>query len=111
MAKFIPIPEMKSVDPPTWNRFIDGSSGEIGSAARIALVSIEGHRLIYTVRFRFNVTNNVIEYEALLVGLWLVRKMEVKRLHTSCDSQLVASQVNDSFVAKDKSMATYLKIS
>ncbi|XP_022856324.1 uncharacterized protein LOC111377456 [Olea europaea var. sylvestris] len=35
--------------------------------------------------------------------------MQVKRLHTSCDSQLVASQVNVNFAAKDKSMIAYLK--
>lgn len=36
--------------------------------------------------------------------------MEVKRLVINSDSQLVVSQVNDSFSAKDKSIATYLKL-
>lgn len=35
--------------------------------------------------------------------------MQVKRLRTSCDSQLMVNQVNGSFAANDKSMATYLK--
>lgn len=49
------------------------------------------------------------KYKALLAGLRLARKMQVKRLHTNCDSQLVVSQVNGSFAAKDTSMAAYLK--
>lgn len=45
---------------------------------------------------------SLAEYEAHLAGLRLAKEIQVKRLHTSCDSQLVVSQVNGSFAAKDK---------
>lgn len=54
-------------------------------------------------------TNNVIEYKALLAGLRLSRDIQVKRLYDNCDFQLVVSQVNGNFTAKDKSIAAYLK--
>lgn len=84
---------MESVDPPTWNIFVDGSSGEARSRTGIVLISPEGHKLNCIVRFGFKATNNVVEYEVLLVGLRLAREMQVKRLHTNCDSQLVSAKL------------------
>lgn len=62
-----------------------------------------------TVMFGFKATNNAAEYEALLVGLRLAREMQVKRLIINFDFQLVVSQVNGNFLAKDKSKSAYLK--
>lgn len=44
----------------------------------------------YCVKFGFPVTNNVAEYEALTIGLDLVRRVGVKNLKAFVDSQLVA---------------------
>lgn len=95
--------ENRACRPPTWDFFVDGSLGEIGSGADIVVNSPDGHKLNCAVRFRFKVTNNMVKYETLLAGLQLAREMQVKRLHTSCDFQLVVSQVKSSFSAKDKS--------
>ncbi|XP_022847591.1 uncharacterized protein LOC111370119 [Olea europaea var. sylvestris] len=101
---------MEPVEPPTWKLFIDGSSGEAGSGARIVLESPEGHSLNCAVRFGFEASNNTAEYEALLVGLRLAKEMQVRRLLASSDSQLVVSQVNGNFAAKDSSTVAYLKL-
>lgn len=61
-------------------------------------------------RFGFKATNNATKYEALLAGLRLAKEMQVRRLRINSDSQLVVSQVNGSFSAKDKTMASYLKM-
>lgn len=50
-----------------------------------------------------------MEYEALLAGLKLAREMWVKRLLIISDFQLLVSQINGNFIAKDKNMAPYLK--
>ncbi|XP_022877052.1 uncharacterized protein LOC111395302 [Olea europaea var. sylvestris] len=114
VAEFANLPEvdeiMEPIEPPTWNLFVDRSAGEVGSEARVVLISPEGHKLTSTVRFGFKATNNVAEYEALLTGLRLATEMQVKRLLISSDSQLVVSQVNGNFSAKDKMMASYLKM-
>lgn len=36
--------------------------------------------------------------------------MQVKKLLISCDSQLVVSQVNRSFIARNNNMTAYLKL-
>ena len=51
--------------------YIDGSSNKQGSRAGIILTTPEGIQLEYTLRFRFQVSNNEAEYKALLVGLQL----------------------------------------
>lgn len=76
----------------------------------MVLVSLEGHKLNYAMRFNFKATNNVAEYEALFVDFRLAKEMQVKRLVINSDSQLVVSQVYGSFSIKDKSMAVYLKL-
>lgn len=62
------------------------------------------------MRFEFKVTNNVVEYEALFVGLRLAKKMQVRKLIINSDSQMVVSQVNGTFIAKKMSMSSYLKL-
>ncbi|XP_022854960.1 uncharacterized protein LOC111376241 [Olea europaea var. sylvestris] len=114
VAEFTITPEMDTAmeptKPPTWHLFVDESSGETGSGAGIVLESPKGHKLNCAVRFDFKVSNNAVEYEALIAGLRLAKEMQVKRLLANRDSQLVVSQVNRNFAAKDSSMAVYLKL-
>lgn len=46
VAEFTLVPEMEeemeSVEPPTWNLFVDGSSRDIGSRAKVILVCPKG---------------------------------------------------------------------
>lgn len=102
--------EMEPAEPPTWNFFVDDSSGKNGTGARVVLVSPEKHKLNCAMRFDFKATNNAIEYEALLIRLRLAREMQVKRLLINNDSHLVVSQVNVNFSVKDKDMSAYLKL-
>ncbi|XP_022848768.1 uncharacterized protein LOC111371087 [Olea europaea var. sylvestris] len=101
---------MEPIEPPTWSLFVDGSAENTGSRAGVVLVSLEGHKLNSGVKFRFKATNNAAEYHALFAGLRLAKKMQIKRLRINSDSQLVVSQVNGSFLARDKTMASYLKM-
>ncbi|XP_022856949.1 uncharacterized protein LOC111378016 [Olea europaea var. sylvestris] len=113
VAEFANLPEvdeiMENAERPTWNLFVDGSAGDTGSGAEVVLISPEGHKLNSAMRFGFKVTNNVGEYEAILASLRLAREMQVKRLLIRSESQLVVSQVNGNFSARDKTMASYLK--
>ncbi|XP_022865955.1 uncharacterized protein LOC111385772 [Olea europaea var. sylvestris] len=96
---------MEPTEPPTWNLFVDGSSGETSSGVGIILESPEGHKLNCAVRFGFKASKSTTEYEALLVGLRLEKKMQVRRLLASIDSQLVVSQVNGNIAAKDNALS------
>lgn len=83
---------------------------ETGLDVRVVLVSLERHKLSYAVRFGFKATNNAEEYEALLFDLRLTKGLQVKRLPNSGDAQLLISQVNGNFNAREKGMAAYLRL-
>ncbi|XP_071740637.1 uncharacterized protein [Rutidosis leptorrhynchoides] len=58
----------------------------------------------------FAASNNEAEYEALIAGLRLAKSIDVRQLTAYVDSQLVASQFNGSFEARDTSMQKYLEL-
>ncbi|GJS30846.1 reverse transcriptase domain-containing protein [Tanacetum coccineum] len=47
----------------------DGSSCIDGSGAGLILTNLEGVEFTYSIRFRFEATNNEAEYEALIAGV------------------------------------------
>ncbi|KAM2704457.1 hypothetical protein EV1_033783 [Malus domestica] len=89
-----------------WSLYVDGSSNQQGCGAGLVLttkVVIE-----YALRFKFKVSTNEAEYEALIAGLRLANHIGVKRIDIFSDSQLVVNQVTNNFDAKDSFMAAYL---
>ena len=84
---------------PKWGLYVDGSSNDGGSEACLILVSPEGHRIHYALKFRFKASNNEAEYEALIAGLELAKEMKVESLDILSDSQLVVCQINDEYQA------------
>ena len=93
----------------TWNLYSDGASSKEGSGAGILLISPEGEEITYALKFKFTVSNNEAEYEALLAGLRIAKEMEVTNLHAFSDSLLVTNQVNGTYEAKDKRMNKYVE--
>ncbi|XP_071707177.1 uncharacterized protein [Rutidosis leptorrhynchoides] len=86
-------------------------TGELeGAGAGVVLESPGGEEHTYALRFNFDVTNNEAEYEALLAGLNIARKMNITKLRAFTDSQLVANQFNGSFETHDSSMQKYLQL-
>ena len=69
--------------------FVDGASNAKGSGAGVVLISPEKEVLEYSLRFTFRSSNNAAEYEALLAGMRLAERLEVKSLIAHSDSQLV----------------------
>ena len=61
------------------------------------LIRLKGHKIHYALRFRFQASNNVAEYEALIAGLRLAKELRVRNLKVYSDSQLVVNQVNDAY--------------
>nr|GEX60838.1 reverse transcriptase domain-containing protein [Tanacetum cinerariifolium] len=82
--------EKALLDP--WILFTDGSSCIDGSGAGLIITNPEGIEYAYSIRFRFDATNNEAEYEALIAGLWIAEQMSGKNLQANVDSKLVANQ-------------------
>ncbi|WP_271039623.1 reverse transcriptase domain-containing protein [Agrobacterium sp. ST15.13.040] len=107
----IPTTEENHSDPkegePEWTLHVDGASGSEHQGAGIVIRGPEGLEVMKAIKFSFNVTNNVAEYEALIAGLRLARKIGVRNLRAHSDSQLVVRQTAGDYGAKDPILAKY----
>ncbi|GJZ77724.1 reverse transcriptase domain-containing protein [Tanacetum coccineum] len=67
--------------------FTDGSSCLEWSGAGLILTNPKGTEFTYPLRFKFDVSNNEAEYEALVAGLRIAEQMGVKNLEAKVDSR------------------------
>lgn len=101
--------EGKPQESPAWMLFTDGASSAGGSGGGLILIDPNDKEYTYTLCFNFSASNNEAEYEALLAGLRIARKMGVEKIHAMVDSQLVANQIKGTFDASQKTMQLYLE--
>ncbi|XP_072087354.1 uncharacterized protein [Arachis hypogaea] len=92
-----------------WKLHVDRASNQTSRGAGIILESLAGVIYEQSVKFEFPVSNNQAEYEALLGGLVLAQEVGAKRLEVCSDSQVVTSQVNGSYQARDSLLQKYLE--
>lgn len=76
--------------------------------AGLILTSPDGFEICQAIRFTFPLTNNEAEYEALLAGLDLAEKLEVKHLRAFSDSMLVVKQFSGEYGQKDPRTKAYV---
>ncbi|GJS83780.1 reverse transcriptase domain-containing protein [Tanacetum coccineum] len=95
-------------DTEAWTLYTDGAASSKGSGAGLVLIGPSGVEYAYALRLTFASTNNEAEYEALLAGLRIARRMNVLWIEVKVDSKLVASQVNGAYEASKGSMIKYL---
>ncbi|GJT09140.1 reverse transcriptase domain-containing protein [Tanacetum coccineum] len=95
-------------NPEEWTLYRDRASSLKGVKAWLVLIDPSSKEHAYAIRLTFPSTNNETEYEALLAGLRIARKMKVKALKVKVDLKLVACQMNGEFVASSEGMAKYL---
>ncbi|GKB70016.1 rve domain-containing protein [Tanacetum coccineum] len=91
---------------PLWTLFIDRASSSEGSGAGLILTNSDREEITYALRFEFPASNNEAEYEALIAGLELAIKMEVRHLQVFSDSLLVTKHVKGSYKAREESTPT-----
>ena len=85
-----------------WAMFFDFSCCKDGADAGILLISPTRVTYKFSFTLSFPCTNNIVEYEALLLGLRLAHKHGIKCLHIIGDFELVVSQVRNAYVSKNK---------
>lgn len=83
--------------------FTDGGArGNPGPAACAAvLMNPEGEIIEKVGKFLGNTTNNMAEYEGLLLGLELADKHGVQNLKLHMDSELIVMQMNGAYRVKE----------
>jgi ribonuclease HI len=88
--------------------FCDGSWGTFGAGVATVLVAPSKVRTCYAARLDFSCTNNIDEYEALLLGLRKLKAMGIRRVVLKIDSQVISGHVDKSCKARDSMLEKYL---
>ncbi|HWY17952.1 MAG TPA: ribonuclease HI family protein [Solirubrobacteraceae bacterium] len=82
-----------------------GARGNPGPAAAACVISTpDGEILGEHAELLGEVTNNVAEYRALLLGLRQARELGVSEVEVVNDSELIAKQINGQYKVKHASM-------
>jgi ribonuclease HI len=100
------------VDMP-WQVHCDGAWGVSGAGAAAILISPSGVKLRYAAWLQFTAEtdkcrNNIVEYEAVLLGLCKLWAMGVHHCILKIDSKVIASQIEKECMARDKTLEKYL---
>ena len=74
-----------------WDIYTDRSSNRRAGGAGVVIQTLEGDKIQCMIRLEFPITNNEVEYEALVARLDLAKAAGVEDIVIHCDSQVVMS--------------------
>ena len=91
-----------------WHLDFDGSVNKFGVGAGARIKNIEtDHSEGHAFRLNFKCTNNMAEYEVLILGLQIIRNKGGKRIMVMGDSELVIKQINAEYSVHNPRLARY----
>ena len=80
---------------------------KVGAGAGVYIISPIKDFKGLSYKLTFECTNNVAEYEALLLGLHALKDMGAKRIQVIGGSEIVINQVNHSYQTRHPRMRDY----
>jgi hypothetical protein len=92
-----------------WLVYCDGAWGNSGADATAILISPFGIKLRYATRMQFineadKCTNNIAEYEVILLGLRKLRAVGIQTCTLRIDSKVVAGQIEKECIAREPTL-------
>jgi hypothetical protein len=78
-----------------WKMLFDGACSKEGSGAGIVFISPSKEVIPLSYKLEFDTTNNISEYEALLVGLKAAKNMGIGKISVFGDSELIIHQIKN----------------
>jgi ribonuclease HI len=100
--------EEATKDAEAWTVFCDGSWGTFGAGAAAVLVAPSKVRTCYVAKLDFSCSNNIAEYEALLLGFRKLKAMGIRRAILKTDSQVISGHVDKTSKARYPKLEKYL---
>ena len=80
-----------------WCFYFDGATNQLGYGIGVLLVSPQGDHIPRSVRLAFHdrhpITNNIVEYEACILGLKTALELGIRQMKVFGDSNLVLRQI------------------
>ena len=89
---------------------IDGASSCEGEGVGVLFVETGDEYVIlfsYRLQWEIDYTNNVCEYEALVLGLEATRKLKIEHLLVYGDAELIVKQIKKQYQSKNPRLRSY----
>ncbi|XP_024190490.1 uncharacterized protein LOC112194490 [Rosa chinensis] len=102
-----PDEEVFSTEASTWQLYFDRAARKRGVGAGIVLITPYGGLIPYSFSLMAICSNNVVEYEALIISLEIALEMKIGSVQVYGDSQLLVKQVNDQYTVKNENLIPY----
>ena len=90
-----------------WNMYFDGASSQNSAGVGVVLISPSKENIHLSYKLDFKTTNNIAEYEALLLGVTASKEMGIMCMKIFGDADLIIPQVNNTFQAKNVRLKAY----
>ncbi|XP_062103524.1 uncharacterized protein LOC133814600 [Humulus lupulus] len=100
----LPDEEVFTIETPSWQLYFDGAAKKCGAGPGIVFVTPSGGLIPYSFHILAICTNNVAEYEALIIGLEIALEMQIQSLEVYGDSLLIIKQINGEFAVKHETL-------
>jgi ribonuclease HI len=100
-------PSINLLEITPWALFFVGSSCGKGGGVGILLISPRGEMFEFAIPIQPTVTNNQVEYEALLRGLQYLKEAKAISVEISGDSELVIKQLNGQYECRNDILRNY----
>lgn len=100
-------PTLKEVEERWLHMDFDGAVRKEGARAGIWIRPPKCEPKFFSYKLYFDCTNNVAEYEALVLGLRVLKNLRAKKIYIYGDSELVINQFKGSYQAKHPRIRSY----
>ncbi|KAJ9697179.1 hypothetical protein PVL29_009102 [Vitis rotundifolia] len=94
-----------------WCMYFDGAANQLGYGIGVLLVSPQGDHIPRSIRLAFfnrhPITNNIVEYEACILGLKTALELGIRQIEVFGDSNLVLRQIQGDWKTRDVKLKPY----
>ena len=90
-----------------WKMYFDGSSSREEFGVGIVLISLSNEAITLSYKMEFQTTNNIVEYEALILGLMVAKDLKIQAINVLGDFELVIEQIKNVYQPKHPRLKQY----
>ena len=94
---------------PPWMMFFNGATRWEEAGAGVVFVSPQRQILLYSFSLSELCSNNVAEYQALIIGLQMAIEMGISQLEIFRDSKFIINQILEQYDVKKEDLVSYCK--
>jgi ribonuclease HI len=93
-----------------WNMSFDGAVSREGAGAGVWIIPPKSGTQLCSCNISFDCTNNMAEYEALVLGLKTLKEMGARRIVVQEYSELIINQIKGIYQEKHPRLRAYRNI-